>query len=76
MSSGVDLSDVLHNPGRERLAEIGVSWSSNMPTFWKAVAKKASPEGRYDSICEQVSEGFLAEMILTVEQMMTNMTDV
>ena len=33
------------------MAELGLSCSSDMPTFWRAIAKKAAPDGKYICGC-------------------------
>ena len=58
------------------MAELGLSWSSDMPTFWRAIAKKAAPDGKYNTVCETIGESLIDEMVLTTDQMMTKMTDV
>eukprot|EP00966_Prymnesium_polylepis_P204948 4748119-Prymnesium_polylepis.1 len=58
------------------MAELGLSWSSDMPTFWRAIVKKAAPDGKYNTVCETIGDSLVDEMVLTADQMMTNMTDV
>ena len=47
-----------------------------MPTFWRAIAKKAAPDGKYDTVCETIGDSLIGELVLTTDQMMTRMTDV